>query len=232
MLARVLEPELMDSAEDAREYDAMDHAAVNAAFVGDLADALYVSRDTEALRSGALTILDLGAGTAQIPIAICRELPDVRIVAVDAAASMLALARENIAATGLVHRIELALADAKSLPFPSQSFDAVVSNSIVHHIAEPAQVVAEMVRVAAPGGVLFHRDLCRPQDESELERLVAAYAGGATPYQRQLFADSLRAALTLEETQQLVGEFGFASEMVQMTSDRHWTWAACNGGYR
>ena len=36
MLKRVLEPEVMDSDEDAREYDSMDHAAVNAVFVADL----------------------------------------------------------------------------------------------------------------------------------------------------------------------------------------------------
>ena len=40
MLPRILEPELMDTAEDAREYDAMDHAAVNAVFVNDLLAAL------------------------------------------------------------------------------------------------------------------------------------------------------------------------------------------------
>ncbi len=36
MLQRILEPEVMDTDEDAREYDAMDHAAVNAVFVVDL----------------------------------------------------------------------------------------------------------------------------------------------------------------------------------------------------
>ena len=41
------------------------------------------------------------------------------------------------------------------------TFGAVMSNSIVHHIPEPASVLAEMVRVAAPGGLLFVRDLLR-----------------------------------------------------------------------
>ena len=40
MLTRVLEPEVMDSDQDAREYDAMDHAAVNALFVTELLDAV------------------------------------------------------------------------------------------------------------------------------------------------------------------------------------------------
>jgi hypothetical protein len=77
-----------------------------------------------------------------------------------------------------------------------------------------------------PGGLLFHRDLVRPNDETQLIHLVGAYAGDATPYQRKLFADSLRAALTLGEVQQLVAEFGFSMGTVRMSSDRHWTWAA------
>jgi ubiquinone/menaquinone biosynthesis C-methylase UbiE len=219
MLARMLEPELMDTDEDARQYDAMDHADVNAQFVTDLLTALQ-NRDL------SKRVLDLGAGTAQIPIELARRASNVRITAVDAAGSMLALARRNIAAAGLSDRIELALADAKHLPFDAASFPVVISNSIVHHIPEPRAVLAEAIRVTAPAGLLFHRDLARPCDESELDRIVAAYAGDATPYQRRLFADSLRAALTLEETQSLVREFGFAPQSVRMTSDRHWTWSA------
>jgi ubiquinone/menaquinone biosynthesis C-methylase UbiE len=218
MLARTLEPELMDTDRDARQYDAMDHAAVNAQFVADLIGGLQPS--------AVLTVLDLGAGTAQIPIELCRGAADVRVVAVDAAESMLAVARENVTRAGLTERIEFVLADAKRLPFASGRYPVVISNSIVHHIAEPQLVIGEAVRVAAPGGLLFHRDLARPQDEKTLESLVSTYAGDATSYQQKLFAASLRAALTLSEIQQLVAELGFPPRTVQMTSDRHWTWAA------
>jgi len=218
MIERILEPELMDTAEDAREYDAMDHAAVNAQFVSDLLAVLDVGELCE--------ILDLGAGTAQIPIELCRRSVGVRVVAVDAAAHMLAVARENVVAAGLSERIELVQADAKRLPFESGRFPAVVSNSIVHHIAEPRAVIAEAIRVTAPGGLLFHRDLARPPDERALDQLVSTYAGDATPYQQKLLADSLRAALTCEEMRQLVSRFGFTAETVQLRSDRHWTWMA------
>jgi ubiquinone/menaquinone biosynthesis C-methylase UbiE len=219
----------MDSDEDAREYDAMDHAAVNAQFVTDLLEAVADWSPQRPVHGGdvlQLEVLDLGAGTGQIPIELCRRVPDVHVVAVDAAASMLAVAREDVAAAGLADRIELVLADAKRLPFSSASFPVVISNSIVHHIAEPASVLAEAVRVTAPGGSLFHRDLARPHDEIELERIVATYVGDATQYQKKLFSESLRAALTLEEMQSLVAGFGYSLETVGMTSDRHWTWAA------
>ncbi len=222
MLPRVLEPELMDTEADAIDYDTMDHSAVNAVFAEDLLDA--IARWGPA--ACGPTVLDLGAGTAQIPIEFCRRNSAIRIVAVDAAESMIVVARRNVAAAGLADRIELVLADAKHLDFEDGQFSVVVSNSILHHIPEPAEVVAELLRVTAPGGLVFHRDLARPADAGEVDHLVATYAAGANAHQQQLFADSLRAALTLEEMQNLVGQFGFAPVTVQMTSDRHWTWKA------
>jgi ubiquinone/menaquinone biosynthesis C-methylase UbiE len=228
MLTRVLEPEVMDSDEDAREYDAMDHAAVNAVFVEDFVEAIAdwsLKRPVQIEEAASLDVLDLGAGTGQIPIKLCRRMSSVRVVAVDAAESMLAVARENVAAAGFAGRIELVLADAKRLPFPTASFPIVISNSIVHHIAEPEDVLAEAVRVATEDGLQFHRDLARPRDEEELARIVTKYAGEATAYQRKLFSESLRAALTLEDMRTLIARFGFAPETVRMTSDRHWTWS-------
>jgi ubiquinone/menaquinone biosynthesis C-methylase UbiE len=150
----------------------------------------------------------------------------VRVIAVDAAAHMLARARDNVEKAGLADRIELVRADAKQLPFESAAFSAVISNSILHHIPDPRQVIAEAIRVIAPGGLLFHRDLCRPSDSAQVDRLVSTYASDATPYQQKLLADSLRAALTLDEMLALVIEFGFGPETVQMNSDRHWTWCS------
>jgi ubiquinone/menaquinone biosynthesis C-methylase UbiE len=222
MLNRVLEPEVMDTDDDAREYDAMDHSVVNAQFVIDLLDAI----DQRSKLDSRLQILDLGVGTAQIPIELARRAPSIEITAVDAAESMLTLARQNITNVALNDRINLILADAKSLPFSDGSFPVVISNSIMHHIPEPRTVFADAVRVTAPGGLLFHRDLARPADDSELQRLVETYAAEATAYQCKLFRDSLRAALTLEEMRALVANYGFAHETVKMTSDRHWTWIA------
>jgi ubiquinone/menaquinone biosynthesis C-methylase UbiE len=230
MLDRVLEPEVMDSDEDAREYDLMDHAAVNAVFVADLMGAVTNWSLKRPVRTDAeLKVLDLGAGTAQIPIELCRLNREIRVVAVDAAESMLAVARTSVAAAGLAERIELVLADAKRLPFRDELFPIVVSNSIVHHIAEPAGVLAEAVRVATPGGLQFHRDLARPQDEVELARIVDTYTGGATAYQRKLFSESLRAALSLHEIASLIETLGFPRDGVRFTWFRLCSWLALVG---
>jgi hypothetical protein len=80
--------------------------------------------------------------------------------------------------------------------------------------------------VVKPGGRVFLRDLARPQNDAEVERLVQHYAGTETDVARQLFRQSFHAALSLEEIQDLVESLGFDKNDVTMTSDRHWTWSA------
>ena len=227
MLSRVLEPEVMDTPDEALAYDRMDHAEVNRRFVTDLltaADAQGVNLGTDGER--ATQLLDLGTGTALIPIELCRRTPALRVRAVDAAQSMLDLAAVRVRDAGLSDRIQLALVDAKRLPYEEGRFAAAISNSIIHHLPEPAVALAEAVRVTAPGGLLFFRDLLRPANQATLEQLVDTYAAGADDRQRGLFADSLHAALSLDELRALLAALGFDPQGVTQTSDRHWTWSA------
>jgi ubiquinone/menaquinone biosynthesis C-methylase UbiE len=214
MLPRVLEPEMMDTAEEARDYDAMDHSEVNRVFV----------KDFLAAWDGRGPILDVGSGTALIPIEFCRQSPKGSIVAVDAAEHMLSVARENVRKAGLESRITCQLVDAKRMPFPDGSFPAVMSNSIVHHIPDPRTVFSEIARVAMPGATIFVRDLLRPADEATLGHLVKTYAGDANAHQQKMFAESLHAALTVDEVWALVAGAGFDPAGVRQTADRHWTW--------
>lgn len=221
-MKRVLEPEVMDTPEEAADYDTMDHGAVNLKFCQDL------------LAAGPLRgpILDVGTGTALIPIALCDLTKDLEIVAIDLAVHMLALAKRHVDARGLNDRIELMKVDAKSTAFRDGEFKCVVSNSIVHHIPEPRAVLAEIARITAPDGLVFIRDLYRPDTEAEVDRLVGLY-GGEPPldasqrssydHQRMLFRDSLCAALTPDEVRALAAEVGMQNADVRMTSDRHWT---------
>src|SRR5947207_183966 len=80
-LVRVLEPEVMDTPEEARDYDAMDHSAVNRLFVDDLLAAGVVPATAD--DQPVAEILDLGTGTALIPIELCRRCADCRVMAVD-----------------------------------------------------------------------------------------------------------------------------------------------------
>ena len=216
MLQRVLEPEVMDSAEEAHDYDTMDHSHVNRQFVSDLLQQ----------RDDFQSVLDVGTGTAQIPIELCTRHSKVHITAIDMAEHMLRVGQQNLERAGLTGRIHLRRCDAKRMPFADGTFDAVISNSIVHHIPEPFAVFAEMVRVVKASGLLFVRDLLRPADEAALSDLVRGYAGDANAHQQKMFADSLHAALTLDEVRELAARLGFDRASVQQTSDRHWTFAA------
>jgi len=217
----------MDTAEEASDYDAMDHREVNARFCADLA-AFVAARGVRLGR-----VLDVGTGTALIPIELCTRAPAVTVDALDLAEHMLALARRNVERAGLASRIALHKADAKRSGFAERSFSAVVSNSIVHHIPEPAGVLAEMWRLVAPGGVLFVRDLARPDSAARVDELCDQYAPRVTEgdaetramhdRQRALFAASLHAALTADEVRAMLAPLGIAGDAVTLTSDRHWT---------
>lgn len=215
MLPRVLEPEVMDSAREARDYDAMDHATVNRVFVADFLT----------IWPGPGNVLDVGTGTAQIPVELCRQSRGIHVTGIDLARHMLEVGEDNVARAGLRERIHLQHVDAKGVPWPAESFDAVMSNSIVHHIPQPAKALAEMVRVLRPGGALFVRDLLRPESDAAVAYLVQLYTADANQHQRQMFDDSLRAALTLDEVRAMVASLGSDPAQVKQTSDRHWTWA-------
>lgn len=216
MIPRVLEPEAMDSSAEAAAYDAMDHAEVIARFVADFLEAHGPCRGGE--------VLDVGTGPARIPIALCQADPMALVLGIDLARSMLDLAARNLAEAGLTDRIRLVEADAKELALPAGSFEAVLSNTIIHHIPDPGLALAELPRLVAPGGTLFVRDLIRPESEDALAALVTTHAGSEAPAARTLFAESLRAALTIVEVRAIVKGMGLSAVGVRQTSDRHWTW--------
>lgn len=214
-LQRVLEPEVMDSDEEALDYDAMDHEAVNIAFCQDL---MAQTEDFD-------PTLDVGTGTARIPIELCRRASGARVIGIDLAESMLRLARRNVTSSDMVARITLEIQDAKALTYAPDSFRCAISNTIFHHIPDPLPALREMIRVLGPGGMLFVRDLIRPKTESEVRVLCERYALGASSRQRALLQDSLHASFTIEEVRRMAEECGVPPTAVRQTSDRHWTLA-------
>lgn len=220
MLPRVLEPEIMDTAAEAHDYDTMDHSRVNQVFVDDLLAAMQTVRLDVA---GGHLVFDAGTGTALIPLELASRQASCTIDAGDAAEEMLRLAERNIDRAGMSDRIRPVRVDCKAIAVADASYDVVMSNTIIHHIPDPAVVLQELVRILRPGGLLFLRDLFRPETGAEVERLVALYAGESNRTQQQLFRQSLHAALTIPEVQQLIAPFGIPAEAVAATSDRHWT---------
>ncbi len=225
MLQRILEPEVMDSPQDADEYNDMDHSEVNHRFVQELLAFAEANADPD-YEFELGDVLDMGTGTALIPIELCKQHDSCRVMAIDQAVSMLDLAVYNLEVQSLTERITLAHVDAKTMGYDDGNFDVVMSNSLIHHIPDPIVCLKQMARVTKSGGLLFIRDLMRPNDMESMKQLVSTYAGAESEHCQKLFEDSLHAALSLDEIRQRVAELGFAHATVQATSDRHWTWSA------
>jgi ubiquinone/menaquinone biosynthesis C-methylase UbiE len=213
MLKRTLEPEVMETIEDAIEYDAMDFFDVNNAFAE---RAIQL-----APREGI--ILDAGTGTAQIPILIAGKNNALHIIATDFSENMLTVGRKNVAATSLAEKIVLQKEDAKCFLFPVQYFDMIIANSLVHHLPDPLFFFSEIQRIAKPNAAIFLRDLLRPDSMKDVEAIVEKYAGTSNDYQKKLYHDSLCAALTLDEVQQLIDASGLKNVSLMQSSDRHWS---------
>lgn len=214
-MERILEPEVMDSEAEALEYDQMDFTPVNHDFA-------HKSTAIAPSLSPA-QILDIGTGTARIPILLAAERPTWQIIAIDLAPSMLAIAIKNIEQAGLKHQIQLAQIDGKQLPYSDRTFDGVISNSLVHHLPNPLPFFQEVQRVVKPEGFILIRDLLRPATAAQVDALVTASGDDYSPHQKQLYQDSLRAALTLPEVQALIDRSGLSGVTLYPSSDRHWT---------
>jgi ubiquinone/menaquinone biosynthesis C-methylase UbiE len=210
---RILEPEVMDTWLEATAYDAMDFESVNTAFATDAID----------LDPHAIKVLDVGTGTARIPILMCQSRPQYLITGIDLAQSMLIIGQRNVEEAGLNQRIRLERVDSKRMPYPDLEFDMIVSNSLVHHVPDPLSLFQEINRLVRPGGAILIRDLIRPENDTIVNDLVAKIGKEYDAHQQQLFRDSLNAGLTLTEVQELIDRVGLAQVNLSQSSDLHWT---------
>jgi ubiquinone/menaquinone biosynthesis C-methylase UbiE len=210
---RILEPEVMDTWLEATAYDGMDFGVVNTVFA---ADAI-------ALDPNAVKVLDMGTGTARIPILMCQKQPQYLITGVDLAQSMLIIGRRNVEEAGLNQRIRLECVDSKRTPYPDLEFDMLISNSLVHHLPDPLSFFAEVKRLVKLGGAILIRDLIRPENDVTVNNLVENIGENYDRHQQQLFHDSLKAALTLAEVQDAIDRVELPNVKLTQSSDLHWT---------
>lgn len=213
-MQRTLEPEVMDDSAEVQEYLEMDHHEVNQLFIDNLTDSGEIGP----------RVIDLGCGTAEIPILLCQQSSEVEVLAIDYSIEMLEAAKIEIELGGVAGRIYLEHADCKSL----QTFDAgqastVISNSLCHHLPHPGELIRAALHLAEPSGRIFLRDLIRPQSKAEVESLVHRHASEESEFAQQLLRQSLHASLTLEEVTEMAVSFGIPAKSVSLTSDRHWT---------
>lgn len=190
--------------------------------VRSFADELLAMLNSAASPRSKIRVLDVGAGVARIPIEICTRQAGIEIVAVDLRPRILQRARTNIDRAGLGDSICVNQADACSLPYADASFDAVISNALLHHLPRRRDALLEMLRVVRPAGVLLVRDSLRQPDAAKIARILASCAGGTTGNQRNVFQDAFHAALNLDEVRDMACAAGLTPDWVRQAGSRHW----------
>ncbi len=211
-MQRVLEPELMDDAEQAEAYAVADFAEVNQAFVDRFAKLFPNYAGTK--------MIDLGCGPADIPARMCQKYSKLQVTAVDGAPSMLEEARRALAAQRLLERISLVVA---YLPkgLPEGPFDAIISNSLLHHLPEP-QVIWEAVKNSGQKDApILVTDLLRPKSKEKAREIVETYAGNEREGLKEDFYHSLCAAFRIDEVKEQLTHAGLQHLTVEAISDRH-----------
>lgn len=98
-------------------------------------------------------LLDVGCGPGFFSERAARELvPDGRVTGVDVDGSLLALAEERLAGSGLP--VEFIQGTGAGLPLADDSVDFTYGRFLIQHLTDPVSVLREMVRVTRPGGAI------------------------------------------------------------------------------
>ncbi|HUO95773.1 MAG TPA: class I SAM-dependent methyltransferase [Steroidobacteraceae bacterium] len=104
-------------------------------------------------------LLDAGCGEGAAFAAALGTFAPRTMTAVDIDRGSVEAAARHAAQLG--GRIEVRRADARRLPYATGTFDLVLCHQLLHHTTEPGAVLAELARVAAPGGWLLVAESCR-----------------------------------------------------------------------
>lgn len=204
---------MMGAEEEAQVYALADFSEVNQKFA---------KRVLEVVREPRGVLIDLGCGPGDILARIWTLAPRFSLVGIDGSAAMIALAIEQMRRTGLHQAIGFVQGDAKKLTFPANTFDVVISNSLVHHLTDPLPFWGEVHRVIKPAGIILIRDLSRPPTAEAAWEIVEKYSGNEPQLLKDLFFHSLKASFTVAEISEQIAQAGFKGLEVKRCSDRHW----------
>lgn len=213
-MQRVPEAELMDQDEQARAYAGADFSQPHNHFIELLAKAF-----PQGLGG---VVLDLGCGPADISIRLARACPGCQVHGVDGALAMLECGREAVQQAGLQQRIRLMHGYLPGAELPLARYDAVISNSLLHHLAEPGVLWQTIRQYAVPGAPVLIMDLRRPDAIATARDMVGQYAAAEPALLQQDFYRSLLAAYTPEEVRGQLEQHGLGHFTLEVVSDRHW----------
>ncbi|HTV18812.1 MAG TPA: class I SAM-dependent methyltransferase [Polyangiaceae bacterium] len=214
-MQRIPEPELMTDDDQVRAYAEGDFEQPHQRFVD-----LLRERLPRLAPSGHA--VDIGCGPGDIACRLARALPGWGVHGLDASLPMLALARDAATRTALDGRLGFHECYLPDGPAPLRHYDLLVSNSLLHHLADPLALWSSIRRWSHPGSAVFVMDLLRPASTAEASRLVEEYSAGEPDVLRRDFYNSLLAAYRPDEVRDQLTRAGLDELDVEVVSDRHW----------
>jgi trans-aconitate methyltransferase len=209
------EPELMDSEAQTLAYAEADFNDSNSLFTE-----RFLARFGDLPASGQMA--DLGCGPGDITIRLARALPGWQLTGLDAGPNMLKHAERRLGVEALSRRVRFRLAHLPDRSLSAAAWNAVVSNSLLHHLPQPGILWESIIHLGAPGAAVQVMDLMRPDSEEHAQLLVEQYAGDAPDVLREDFYNSLLAAYTPEEVSSQLIQAGLDRLKIETPSDRHW----------
>lgn len=115
---------------------------------------------------GKGTLVDIGCGAGALTIRCAKRFPKAKVTGTDYWGKEWNYAKEqceqNAAAEGVAERILFEKGDAANLKYPTETFDAAVSNFVFHEVrTQPDKrlVVREALRVVKKGGAFAFQDM-------------------------------------------------------------------------
>jgi cyclopropane fatty-acyl-phospholipid synthase-like methyltransferase len=210
---RILEPELMDDPAQVDAYAAMDFSAENQGFVERFKE--YFPEFSQG------KVLDLGCGPADIPIRFATLYPTCQVLGIDASAPMIQLGEQAVKQAGLADRVTLRCERYEEVA-GARIVDAVISNSMLHHLPNPLQFWQRVRQLVRPGAPVLVMDLLRPESPEAAQAIVDRYAGGAPDILRRDFYNSLLAAFTEDEVTTQLARMNLTRLLIDIPDDRHW----------
>ncbi len=209
------EPELMDSEAQTAAYAAADFSESNTLFTDRFASAF-----PDLPESGRMA--DLGCGPGDIVIRMARARPGWHVTGLDAGENMLKQAVERLEREGDELDVRFRHSYLPDDTLPAGDWDALISNSLLHHLPDPAVLWDSIARLGRPGAAVQVMDLARPDSEQDALALVNHYSGDESEVLREDFYNSLLAAYTVSEIREQLQAADLGHLGVEMCSDRHW----------
>ena len=214
-MERIIEPELMKEEEQSRAYAQADFEEPNIHFVN-----LFKETFGQNFQGN---VLDIGCGNADITLRFARNYSGCLIDGIDGSESMLNYGRKALMeeSLDLQKRVRLIEAIVPNAQLPQSHYDAIISNSVLHHLHNPSVLWQFIKAYGIEGTKIFIGDLLRPPTPEKAMEIVELYAKKEPKILKRDFYNSLLAAFEISEIKEQLKLANIDNLTVKQISDRH-----------